>query len=71
MEFVKTLLKFKPVGSSKHSPIAIKKVIKSAENMGFAVTGIKANPDGSFFVETAKDGKAAVPGNYWDKVLPK
>lgn len=71
LKSVKALLKLQAKKKPKHSPVAIKKVVKTVEGLGFTVVGIKADPDGSFFVETAKSGKDTTPGNYWDKVLPK
>ena len=70
LKSVKALQKLQPKIKAKHSAVAIKKVVKTVEGLGFTVTGIKADPDGSFFVETAKAGKDAA-GNYWDKVLPQ
>lgn len=49
----------------------IKKTIKTVEGLGLNVKGVKANPDGSIFVETEKQGVEKNPPSYWDKVLPK
>ncbi len=69
LKFVKALHKLEAKQKPKHSAVAVKKVVKTVEGLGFTVTGIKADPDGSFFVETAKTGD--LPDNYWDKVLAK
>jgi hypothetical protein len=54
-----------------HSVVAIKKIVKTVQGLGLSVTGVKAQPDGSFFVETTNNGENAASGSYWDKVLPK
>lgn len=71
LKFVKTLRKMQSKQKTKLSPVNIKKVVKTVEGLGFVVTGVKADPDGSFFIETDKDGKDKSPANYWDKVLAK
>lgn len=72
LSFAKGVVKLNTKSNPKHSPVAIKKVVKTVEGLGFTVTGIKADPDGSFFVETAKGVNDASLGDYWDdKVLPK
>jgi hypothetical protein len=71
LKSVKALLKLQTKLKAKHSAVAIKKVVKTVEGLGFTVTGIKAAPDGSFFVETAKGSGSAADPNPWDEVLPK
>lgn len=71
LKIVKTLQQIQSKQHKKLSPVAIKKVVKTVEGLGFMVTGVKAAPDGSFFVETAKVSEDENPANYWDKVLAK
>ncbi|WP_202299112.1 hypothetical protein [Mesorhizobium sp. 131-2-1] len=70
MKFAKMLQKqMQAKQKGKLSPVAIKKVLKTVQGLGLTVRGVKARPDGSFFVETGKGDVQKAHENEWDEVL--
>ncbi|WP_140784498.1 hypothetical protein [Mesorhizobium sp. B3-1-7] len=69
LKFAKVVHKLQAKQKGKLSPVAIKKVVKTVQGLGLSVTGVKAHPDGSFFVETGKDDLKNANENEWDEVL--